>query len=104
MRPESSIERVSCDEIAKISLEKDATNPIVAFIVRPFFMHPKFGFTSLAIQEKKSFPENIVAKFIYNDSPECPGELGMSYIKDRVRVFLPGGQKEDISLNMDKFS
>lgn len=44
-----SMEKVSCDEISKISLPKDAENAVVAFIVRPLFLHPKIGFTSFAI-------------------------------------------------------
>jgi len=97
-----AIEKVSCEEIKKISLGKDEENPVVAFVIRPFLLHPKAGFISLAISEMNNFPSKIRARYIYNDEPSCPRYLGMSYITDRIRVLLPGNQYEDISLNLDK--
>lgn len=103
LKKKPAIEKVSCEEIDRISLNKNE-NAVVAFIVPTVFMHPMAGFIGIAVHEMTSFPEDVRARYVYNDEPECPKYLGMTYITERIRVFLPGNQHEDISLNVDKLS
>ena len=43
------MEKISCEEIDRISLDKDAENSIVAFVVKPLFLHPLIGLSTVAV-------------------------------------------------------